>query len=179
MDIRPEKVLAFDKDSLQSPIHYTFFNGTPSSYLSYFLIDGSSGKFSNTFFYFFYFYTSTIPGIIRQIRAIDNDFETRFEIFIKATEVTERRRSAVAKLNVFVQALNSHPPVIKASSLVGYVPENSPLGTVVVSVNNHQPIQFVVLDSDLVLLFFLFKSFGDLTLVIFAEPERPSTKIRV
>ncbi|XP_021945639.1 cadherin-99C [Folsomia candida] len=130
LEIRPEKVQAFDQDSLQSQIHYTFVNGTPASYLSYFLIDGTS-------------------GIIRQIRPIDNDFETRFEIFIKATEVTEKRKFAVARLNIFVAALNSHPPSVQASSLVGYVPENSPVGTIVRSLNNQQPIQFAVTDPDL------------------------------
>lgn len=44
LDVRPERVEAVDQDTLNSQIQYTFVNGTPSSYLSYFLIDASSGK---------------------------------------------------------------------------------------------------------------------------------------
>lgn len=117
-------------------------------------------------------------GIIRQIRPIDNDFETRFEIFIKATEVTEKRKFAVARLNIFVAALNSHPPSVQASSLVGYVPENSPVGTIVRSLNNQQPIQFAVTDPDLVneILSSKLANIADLH-IKFAEPERSPTSV--
>ncbi|CAL8106487.1 unnamed protein product [Orchesella dallaii] len=130
LDVRPAKILATDKDSINSPIHYAFVNGTPASYLSYFLIDGQT-------------------GIVRQIRPIDNDQETRFEIYLKATEVTEARRSAYAKLEILVKALNSHPPIIQATSLVGYVDENSAVGTPVLSLADNQPIRFTVTDPDL------------------------------
>jgi hypothetical protein len=89
-------------------------------------------------------------GIIRQIRPIDNDYETGFEMWIKGTEVTEARRSALAKLKIQVSALNSHPPEVHASSLVGFVPENSPVGTAVRSLQDDQPIRFHVTDTDLV-----------------------------
>lgn len=44
LDVRPAKILATDKDSINAPIMYAFVNGTPASYLSYFLIDGQTGK---------------------------------------------------------------------------------------------------------------------------------------
>ncbi|ODN02036.1 Protocadherin-15 [Orchesella cincta] len=130
LDVKPGKILATDKDSINAPIHYAFVNGTPASYLSYFLIDGQT-------------------GIVRQIRPIDNDQETTFEIYLKATEVTEARRSAYAKLVILVKALNSHPPIIQSNSLVGYVDENSAVGTPVLSLADNQPIHFTVSDPDL------------------------------
>lgn len=123
LDVRPTKILATDKDSINAPIHYAFVNGTPSSYLSYFLIDGQTGNKSICGYVFLNWIAETLPekndwilpcviisvhflshiimqyllisnistpcsivtfiGIIRQIRPIDNDQETRFEIYLK------------------------------------------------------------------------------------------------
>lgn len=70
--------------------------------------------------------------------------------FIQATEVTEARRAAYSKLVILVKALNSHPPIIQANSLVGYVDENAAVGTPVLSAVDNQPIHFSVTDPDLV-----------------------------
>ena len=64
LDVRPERILAVDKDTLGSTIHYSFVAGSPPSYIDYFHIDGQSGT-------------------VRQIRPVDNDEEVRFEIIIK------------------------------------------------------------------------------------------------
>lgn len=51
---------------------------------------------------------------------------------------------------ITVKALNSHPPIIQATSLVGYVDENAVVGTPVLSLSDNQPVRFTVSDPDLV-----------------------------
>ncbi|CAG7733991.1 unnamed protein product, partial [Allacma fusca] len=130
LDVRPERILAVDKDTLRSTIHYSFVTGSPPSFVDYFHIDSQT-------------------GVVRQIRPVDNDEEVRFDIILKATEVTPDKRSATAKLIITVHAVDSHPPIIQASALVGYVEENSPVGTVVLAFHDHLPIHFSVTDPDL------------------------------
>ena len=62
--MRPERILAVDKDTLRSTIHYNFIAGSPPSYMDYFHIDGQTGT-------------------VRQIRPVDNDEEVQFEIIVK------------------------------------------------------------------------------------------------
>lgn len=69
LDIRPERVLAEDKDSIKSPLLYSFVSGTPASYLEFFNIDSQN-------------------GLVRQIRSIDVDNEEniKFNIIIKVQQ---------------------------------------------------------------------------------------------
>jgi len=60
------------------------------------------------------------------------------------------KRSAATKLTIYVNAVDSHPPTIETTSLIGYVPENSQPGTPVLSLEDSQPIRFIVSDPDLV-----------------------------
>lgn len=60
---------------------------------------------------------------------------------------------------ITVKALNSHPPIIQTTSLVGYVDENAVVGTPVLSLTDNQPVRFTVSDPDLVRIkFFVYKS---------------------
>jgi protocadherin-15 len=64
LDIRPERILAVDGDTLKSPIQYSFVTGSPASFLDYFHID-------------------PMTGTVRQIRPVVNDEETKFNVIVK------------------------------------------------------------------------------------------------
>lgn len=64
LNISPEKIQAVDMDTINSPIHYSFVSGTPSSYADYFKIDPETGA-------------------VRQIRAVDTSTTKMFNIIIK------------------------------------------------------------------------------------------------
>ncbi|PNF18966.1 hypothetical protein B7P43_G12884 [Cryptotermes secundus] len=129
LNIYPEKIQAVDMDSINAPIKYSFLSGTPSSYKDYFEIDEQTGA-------------------VRQKRAVDTSITKKFEIIVKAEEVSEQKRSATAKLFITVKPVDSNPPVINASATEGFADENAPVGTKVVDKNGN-PIRLAVTDEDL------------------------------
>ncbi|XP_069688978.1 cadherin-99C isoform X2 [Periplaneta americana] len=129
LNISPEKIQAIDMDSINAPIKYSFLSGTPSSYKDYFEINGQTGA-------------------VQQIKAVDTSVTKKFEIIVKAEEVSEQKRSATAKLFITVKPVDSNPPIINASATEGFVDENAPIGTQVVD-KNGKPIRLIVTDEDL------------------------------
>ncbi|KAL0104591.1 hypothetical protein PUN28_017380 [Cardiocondyla obscurior] len=129
LNISPEKIQAVDMDSINAPIHYSFLSGNPPNYRDFFEIN------SNT-------------GAVKQIKAVDTTVTKKFDIIIKAVEVSETKRSATAKLTIIVKPVDSNPPVITASSIEGFVDENAPIGTKVIDESGN-PIVLTVSDADL------------------------------
>lgn len=127
--ISPEKIQAVDMDSINAPISYSFLSGTPSSFRDYFEINPSTGA-------------------VRQIKSVDTSVTKKFEIIVKAEEVSEARRFATAKLFITVKPVDSSPPQLSASSGEGFVDENAPIGTKVLDADG-KPITLSVDDADL------------------------------
>ncbi|XP_028050780.1 cadherin-99C isoform X1 [Monomorium pharaonis] len=129
LNISPEKIQAIDMDSINEPIHYSFLSGYPPNYRDFFEINPSTGA-------------------VRQIKAVDTTVTKKFDIIIKAVEVSEAKRSATAKLTITVKPVDSNPPVITASNIEGFVDENAPIGTKVIDKSGN-PIVLTVSDADL------------------------------
>ena len=143
LPIQPDRIQAVDTDSNPAPIRYSFHDGKPSNYGDYFEIHPNS-------------------GLVRQIRPVRRSEVGHFDLVIRAEDLTDAKSFATAALNIVVQAVDQHKPRIEAESLEGLVEENSPIGTVVTSLRRRgQPLQFAVIDDDLVrsaLSFFPFQS---------------------
>ncbi|XP_011338456.1 cadherin-99C isoform X1 [Ooceraea biroi] len=129
LNISPEKIQAVDMDSINAPIHYSFLSGNPPNYRDFFEINPNTGA-------------------VKQIKAVDTTVTKKFDIIIKAVEVSEAKRSATAKLTITVKPVDSNPPVITASSIEGFVDENAPIGTKVIDESGN-PIVLTVSDADL------------------------------
>ncbi|XP_034178861.2 cadherin 99C isoform X3 [Osmia lignaria lignaria] len=129
LNISPEKIQAVDMDSINAPIYYTFLSGNPSNYREFFEINPNTGA-------------------VKQIKAVDTTVTKKFDINIKAVEVSEAKRSATAKLTITVKPVDSNPPIITASNVEGFVDENAPIGTKVID-KNGDPIVLTVSDADL------------------------------
>ncbi|KAK0076977.1 hypothetical protein PV325_004605 [Microctonus aethiopoides] len=129
LNISPEKIQAVDMDSINAPIHYSFLSGSPANYRDFFEINLNTGA-------------------VKQIRAVDTTVTKKFDIIIKAVEMSEAKRSATAKLSITVKPVDSNPPVITASTVEGFVDENAPVGTKVIDKNGN-PIKLTVSDADL------------------------------
>ncbi|XP_018578210.1 cadherin-99C [Anoplophora glabripennis] len=128
LNISPEKIQAVDMDTINSPIRYSFVSGTPDSYGEYFRIDQETGA-------------------VHQTKPVDTSTTKKFEIIIKAQEVSEAKRSTTAKLFITVKPVDAHPPEIQLSSVEGYVDENSPIGEKVLD-SNGRPLVVTVEDKD-------------------------------
>ncbi|KAK8770387.1 hypothetical protein V5799_013147, partial [Amblyomma americanum] len=67
-----------------------------------------------------------------------------------AEEDTESRRFATARLTIGVRVVDSNPPILLASATEGFVDENSPIGTYVVTQpGGDEPLYFMVSDDDI------------------------------
>lgn len=130
LNVSPEKIQAVDMDTINSPIKYSFVSGMPNNYKEFFEINPTSGA-------------------VRQIKAVDTAVTKKFDIIIKAQEVSEARRSTTAKLTITVKPVDSSPPVIHASTFEGFVNENAPIGTEVIDKDGN-PLILTVTDDDLV-----------------------------
>ncbi|XP_059218267.1 cadherin-99C [Stomoxys calcitrans] len=129
LTVTPERIQAVDLDTISSPIRYSFASGMPGNYADYFEIDEQT-------------------GVLKQIKAVDTSTAKKYDIIVKAEEVSMMKRFTTAKLTINVKPVDANPPVISASSIVGYVDENSPLGTKVLD-ENGKPISFKTSDADL------------------------------
>ncbi|XP_071438739.1 cadherin-99C isoform X2 [Hetaerina americana] len=129
LNINPVRIRAVDRDSINSPIEYTFLSGMPSTYKDYFEINPQSGA-------------------VKQIRPVDTSIAKKFELIIKAEEISESKRFATAKLIITVKPVDSHPPEIVPTAIEGLVNENAPIGTKVLDKDGN-PIVLKVVDVDL------------------------------
>ncbi|XP_026731522.1 cadherin-99C [Trichoplusia ni] len=129
LTVEPEKIQAVDMDTLDARIKYTIESGEPDSWASYFAIDQNTGA-------------------VRQLVPVDTSIAKKFQLVIKAEEVTEARRFTTAKLTITVRPVDASPPVVSASADEGEVEENSPKGTKILD-RNGEPILLTVSDPDL------------------------------
>lgn len=129
LSVQPERIQAVDLDTISSPIRYSFLSGTPNNYGEFFEIDEQS-------------------GILKQIKVIDTSVAKRYDLIVKAEEMSEAKRFTTAKLSISIKPVDSNPPVIVSSSIEGFVDENSPIGTKVIDKNGH-PITLKTTDADL------------------------------
>lgn len=129
LSVKPERIQAIDLDTISAPIRYSFMNGSPPNYKEYFEIDEQT-------------------GVLKHIKIVDGNVANRFDIVVKAEEVSETRRFTTAKLTIHVKKVDANPPVISATAVESFVDENSPIGTNVVDMNGDS-IQFTTSDADL------------------------------
>lgn len=129
LNISPEKIQAVDMDTINSPIQYSFISGTPTNYKDFFEINPTSGA-------------------VRQIKPVDTAVTKKFDIIIRAQEVSEAKRSTTAKLTITVKPVDASPPKIHTSAPEGYVNENAPIGTEVIDKDGN-PLVLTVTDDDL------------------------------
>lgn len=85
---------------------------------------------------------------MKQIKVVDTTLSRRYDIIVKAEEVSDMKRFTTAKLAITVKAVDANPPAIVATNIVGYVDENSPIGTKVVD-EQGALLQLRVTDADL------------------------------
>ena len=128
----PEPIVARDGDTLNTSIIYSFVNGTPINYIDYFSIDRTS-------------------GLVKQLKRVDRSLVKSFTINIKAEQLDNPKRHSFAKLTIQIVAVDKNPPMIKASSYDGYVPEGSSIGTIVYQDKSTKvPLKLTVTDPDIV-----------------------------
>lgn len=113
-------------------------NGFPDTFSSYFHIDSNDGS-------------------VRQIRVLDpNELTKQFNITIKAEEVSVKKHFSTATLIIDVLSEDKKPPILTSSAYVGFVPEESPVGTTVSTlINATQPLQIIIRDADSVMFLFI------------------------
>lgn len=129
LPVHPERIQAVDLDTISAPIRYSFASGTPSNYNDYFAIDDGT-------------------GILKHIKVVDANVANEFDIVVKAEEVSQQKRFTTARLTIKVKKMDTSPPVINATAIVGYVDENSAIGTRILDVNG-MPIHLSITDDDL------------------------------
>ncbi|CAG0884506.1 unnamed protein product [Darwinula stevensoni] len=129
LNVKPEDIRAEDMDSLRTPIRYSFLRGSPGFFRDFFRIDPRTGH-------------------VTQLAAADRSRAKRFDLIVKVSRVPPSREA----LTIEVGEVDVHPPEIRATSSVGYVRENSPVGTVIMDSSLpdalRQPILFSVVDRD-------------------------------
>ncbi|CAB4070046.1 PCDH15 [Lepeophtheirus salmonis] len=124
----PEKIHAQDQDTLRTTVFYSFVDGEPKEYDSYFSIDPET-------------------GVITQKEVIDRKLYQVFDIRVRASESTGLYYSD-APLTIRIVAEDKSPPSITSSSSIGYVEEGVEIGTYVTD-SNGERIYFNVTDSDI------------------------------
>lgn len=147
--IHPERIQAIDADlSVASPIRYSLPEGSPEDYREYFEINPTSGW-------------------VRQLRPVVTS-PSKFELVVRAEEVSDKRRSVNAVLriqvvppetaalmtttkadgvsdNVFIRQKSIR---LMADSFEGYVEENSPISTLVTSLRKKgEPLHIKIVDE--------------------------------
>merc|ERR1712223_1073765 len=132
LEVRPEKIRAEDKDTLRTEVEYSF------------LTDSSIPNLNN---FERYFTIHPQTGIVSQIRSVDREQTSEFNLLIKAKEKSKNERAATAKLKIMVLPEDKSPPILQVSNKNGFVDENSPVGTKVVDAEGNE-ISFKVTDAD-------------------------------
>uniref|UniRef100_W4VRE0 Putative auditory receptor cell stereocilium organization n=1 Tax=Corethrella appendiculata TaxID=1370023 RepID=W4VRE0_9DIPT len=150
LTVSPERIQAVDLDTISSRIKYSFLSGVPGNYDDYFEIDEQT-------------------GVLKQTKLIDSSVTAKkFDIIVKAEEVSESKRFTTAKLMINVKAVDAYPPVIGISATDGFVDENSPVGTKVTDAKG-APITLSTTDLDI--------TDGDETPKYLYELTTPSFKV--
>nr|XP_029722765.1 cadherin-99C isoform X2 [Aedes albopictus] len=130
LTVTPERIQAVDLDTISAPIRYSFLSGIPGNYGDFFEIDSQT-------------------GVLKQTKLVDSSVTAKkFDIIVKAEEVSETKRFATAKLTIHVKPVDAYPPVIGITSTEGYVDENSPIGTTVTD-SKGNPIKLTTTDADI------------------------------
>ncbi|XP_053680241.1 cadherin-99C [Anopheles nili] len=130
LTVTPERIQAVDLDTISAPIRYSFLSGIPGNYGDYFEIDAQT-------------------GVLKQTKLVDGSVTAKkFDIIVKAEEVSEMKRYTTAKLSINVKPVDAYPPTISVTSMEGFVDENSPIGTVVMDAQG-KPIKLATTDQDL------------------------------
>ena len=130
LQVIPEKIHAEDQDTIRSTVEYEFVGGTPTDFRNFFTINFQT-------------------GIVKQIAPVSRTSAKEYNISVKATEVSRKRLSAETFLLVKIMAEDLSPPVLSTTAEIGYIDENSEVGTVVVD-SSGQNITFKITDSDIV-----------------------------
>uniref|UniRef100_A0A182QAB1 Cadherin domain-containing protein n=1 Tax=Anopheles farauti TaxID=69004 RepID=A0A182QAB1_9DIPT len=130
LTVAPERIQAVDLDTISAPIRYSFLSGIPGNYGDYFEIDPQT-------------------GVLKQTKLVDASVTAKkFDIIVKAEEVSDMKRYTTAKLSINVKPVDAFPPMISVTSVEGFVDENSPIGTVVMDAQG-KPIKLSTTDQDL------------------------------
>lgn len=85
---------------------------------------------------------------MKQIKVVDTTLARHYDIVVKAEEVSDMKRFTTAKLAITVKPVDANPPAIMATNIVGYVDENSAIGTKVVD-EKGELLKLRVTDADL------------------------------
>lgn len=122
--ILPQAIKARDRDQLNAPIRYNFVNGTPANFSQYFQINPSDAW-------------------VKQIAPIDRVLgkPDKFVIWLEAQEQTQKRHSTLAKLTIDVTPADWSPPTLIPNAVSGFIEENSPIGTRVMTTIQDSPLK--------------------------------------
>ncbi|XP_041364040.1 cadherin-99C-like [Gigantopelta aegis] len=132
------KILAHDHDTLNTPIQFYLQETIPSGFNNYFAV--TTGIEMNGI------YSATV----QQTQTLNRLSTTSLQIIIRAEEQSDRRRYERALITVTVNAANIFPPTVRSStnSFTGYIPENSPRGTLVLDQQGTRFLKLIVTDGD-------------------------------
>lgn len=123
MRIFPAPILAEDTDTLKWPIRYSMVNSSFPAFKEYFHLDRKTGQFT-------------------QLKPLSRSLAKQFWIQLRADQInpilttdtnsdSADTKYALALLYIEVQPMNQKPPVLSVSSTIGYVYENSLVGSIV------------------------------------------------
>jgi len=115
-------------------VAYEFLGGTPTDFRNFFKINFQT-------------------GVITQSDPVTRVSAKEYNISVRATEVSRKRLSADTFVLIRILAEDLSPPVLKVSSPIGYVDENSNVGTPIVDANGNN-ITFKIEDADIVSRFY-------------------------
>ncbi|XP_076458556.1 cadherin-99C-like [Babylonia areolata] len=139
---RTTTIRARDLDTLDSPIRFAIQETIPEGYeqaFSVFSEPPAAGSGSDLY-----------RAQLFQNATINRSFTTTVRIFIRAIEETDQNRYERALVTATILPANDFNPIITSSinSFVGYIPENSPRGTLITDFSGTQFIRLQIVDSD-------------------------------
>ena len=129
LSVRPEKIHAEDQDTLRSVVEYEMIEGIPSDFRNFFQINFQT-------------------GVVSQIAPVSRTSAKEYDITIRAREVSSKKLFAETTLSIKIMAEDLNPPVLTVSDAIGYIDENSVVGTVVAN-SKGENITFQISDADI------------------------------
>ena len=136
LEVNPEKIHAEDQDTIRSVVEYEFLGGTPADFRNFFKINFQT-------------------GVISQTDPVSRISAKQYNISVRAREVSRNRLSAETFVLIRILAEDLSPPALSVSSPIGYVDENSQVGTYIVDSNGNN-ITFQITDADIVRIIFVY-----------------------
>ena len=127
--VRPEKIHAEDQDTLRSVVEYEMIEGIPSDFRNFFQINFQT-------------------GVVSQIAPVSRTSAKEYDITIRAREVSSKKLFAETTLSIKIMAEDLNPPVLTVSDAIGYIDENSVVGTLVTN-SKGENITFQISDADI------------------------------